>query len=89
MGPAEPCPQGQDRPRVLAYLARFVFQLRHWLPLGAIGGASPCRCPTLPMPDPADLAPLLAALLAADPPERPVMLRPRPKYLPHPLRRLA
>jgi hypothetical protein len=34
---------------------------------------------TLPMPDPADLAPLLAALLAADPPKRPVMLRPRPK----------
>ena len=34
---------------------------------------------TLPMPDPADLAPLLAALLVADPPKRPVMLRPRPK----------
>jgi hypothetical protein len=36
MGPAEPRPQGQARPRVLAYLARFVFQLRQWLPLLAI-----------------------------------------------------
>ncbi|MCE2838645.1 MAG: hypothetical protein LW834_17115 [Cyanobium sp. 49614_E6] len=40
------------------------------------------------MPDPAALGPLLAALLAADPSKRPVMLRPRPPYLPHPCRKL-
>jgi hypothetical protein len=44
---------------------------------------------TLPMPDPAALGPLLAALLAPDPSKRRVMLRPRPPYLPHPLRKLA
>jgi hypothetical protein len=54
--------------------------VRPWQPLGSF---------TLPMPGPAPLGPLLAALLAADPPRRPVMLRPRPPYLPHPLRRLA
>jgi hypothetical protein len=41
------------------------------------------------MPDPAALGPLLAALLAPDPSKRRVMLRPRPPYLPHPLRKLA
>ena len=41
------------------------------------------------MPNIEALAPLLAALLATDPPKRPVLLRPRPPYLPHPLRRLA
>ena len=40
------------------------------------------------MSDPAALGPLLAALLAPDPSKRPVMLRPRPPYLPHPCRRL-
>jgi hypothetical protein len=34
------------------------------------------------------LGPLLAALLAADAPKRPVLLRPRPPGLPHPIRRL-
>jgi len=34
------------------------------------------------------LGPLLAALLATDAPKRPVMLRPRPPYLPHPRRKL-
>ena len=34
-------------------------------------------------------SPLLAALLAPDPSKRPVLLMPRPPYLPHPLRRLA
>ena len=41
------------------------------------------------MPAPASLGPLLASLLAVDPPKRPVLLRPRLLYLPHPLRRLA
>jgi hypothetical protein len=36
MGLEEPRLQGQTRFRVLAYLARFVFQLRQWLPLLAI-----------------------------------------------------
>jgi hypothetical protein len=40
------------------------------------------------MPGPDALGPLLAALLAPDPSKRPVMLRPRPPYLPHPCRRL-
>jgi len=41
------------------------------------------------MSDPAALGPLLAALLTPDPSKRRVMLRPRPPYLPHPLRKLA
>jgi hypothetical protein len=41
------------------------------------------------MPDPASFGPLLASLLTPAPSKRPVMLRPRPPYLPHPLRRLA
>jgi len=54
--------------------------VRPWEPLGSF---------TLPMPDPAALGPLLAALLTPDPSKRRVMLRPRPPYLPHPIRRLA
>jgi hypothetical protein len=34
------------------------------------------------------LAPLVAALLAADAPKRTVLLRPRPKHVPHPCRKL-
>jgi len=40
------------------------------------------------MPDIEALGILLAALLAADPPKRPDLLRPRPPYLPHPHRKL-
>ena len=41
------------------------------------------------MPDPAALGPLLAAVFGLGPSKRRVMLRPRPPYLPHPIRRLA
>ena len=59
-------------------------------PLARLSGPGNHQWPrTLPMAVPADLAPLLAALLAPGPSKRPVMFRPRPPYLPHPLRRLA
>jgi len=41
------------------------------------------------MRDPAALGPLLAAVFGPAPSKRPVILRPRPPYLPHPIRRLA
>ena len=41
------------------------------------------------MLDPAALGPLLAAVFGPAPSKRRVMLRPRPLYLPHPIRRLA
>jgi hypothetical protein len=41
------------------------------------------------MPDSAPLGPLLASLLAPDPSKRRVVLRPRPPYLPHPIRKLT
>ena len=41
------------------------------------------------MPTLADyLADLLALVFAPEPPKRPMMLRPRPPYLPHPCRKL-
>jgi hypothetical protein len=43
---------------------------------------------TLPMPATAPLGPLLAAVFGPAPSKRPVMLRPRPQYLPHPCRKL-
>jgi hypothetical protein len=57
-----------------------VVHVRPWEPWGSF---------TLPMPAPAPLGPLLAAVFGPAPSKRPVMLRPRPPYLPHPLRRLA
>ena len=53
-------------------------------PLGTLMGPF-----ALPMPDPAAFGPLLAALFGPTPSKSPVMLRPRPPYLPHPIRRLA
>jgi hypothetical protein len=41
------------------------------------------------MPAPAALGPLLAAVFGPAPSKRRVVLRPRPPYLPHPLRKLA
>lgn len=40
------------------------------------------------MPDPATYGPLLAAVFGPAPLKRRVVLRPRPPYLPHPIRRL-
>jgi hypothetical protein len=41
------------------------------------------------MPNPAALGPLLAAVFGPAPSKRRVVLRPRPPYLPHPIRKLA
>ena len=43
----------------------------------------------LTMPNPAALGPLLAAVFGPAPSKRRVVLRPRPPYLPHPIRRLT
>ena len=41
------------------------------------------------MPNPVALGPLLAAVFGLAPTKRCVVLRPRPPYLPHPIRRMA
>ena len=53
-------------------------------PLGTLKRPLP-----LTMPDPAAFGPLLAAVFGPAPSKRRVMLRPRPPYLPHPIRRLT